>query len=133
MKRSFNFFSATAQLIECILRTMFELVLGKVTSPSRSIVCSFTPIGLWQPNILFAVGLMYVRIFDLKSSSVFELRMLESNLPHSSMFDGKYEFLKNWCFTLIWGILVLYGQFDCGITSKRYCEHWFLYTLKKKT
>ena len=85
---------------------------------------------------MFAVGLMNLSIFDLKILSVSELRMLESNLFHSVMVDGKYEFLKNWCFTLIWGILsaflVLYGQFDCGIISKRYFGHWFLYTLKKR-
>ena len=51
--------------------------------PSRSLVSSFTPIGLWQPKILFAVGLMNLRIFDLKMLSVSELRMWESNLFHS--------------------------------------------------
>ena len=49
--------------------------------------------------------------------------MLESNLFHSVTVDGKYDFL-----TLIWGILsaflVLYGQFDCGIISKRYFGHF---------
>ena len=35
---------------------------------------------------------MNLRIFDLKILSVSELRMLESNLFHSSMVDGKYEF-----------------------------------------
>ena len=33
MKSSFNFFSATAKWIECILKTLFELVLTKVTQP----------------------------------------------------------------------------------------------------
>ena len=79
---------------------------------------------------------MNLRIFDLKILSVSELRMLESNLFHSIMADGKYELLKNWCFTLIWGILkaflVLYGHFDIGIISKRCFGHWFLYTLKKR-
>ena len=85
---------------------------------------------------MFAIGVINVKIFDLKMLSVSELRMLESNFFHSIMVDGKYEFLKNWCFTLIWGILsaflVLYGQFDRGIISKRYFGHWFLYTLKKR-
>ena len=62
---------------------------------SCSLVSSFTPIGLWQSKILFAVGLLNLRIFDLKMLSVSELRMLESNLFHSIMVDGKYEFLKN--------------------------------------
>ena len=87
---------------------------------------SFTPIGLWQSKILFAVGLINLGIFDLKVLSVSELRMLESNLFHSNMDDGKYEFLKNLCFTLIWGIfcafLGLYWLFDCGIISKSYIK-----------
>ena len=123
VKSSFNFFSANAKWIECIFKTVFEFVLLR---PSRSLVSSFTPI----------VGLMNLRIFYLKILSVSELRMLESNLFHSIMVDRIYEFLKNWCFTLTWGILsaflVLYGQFDCGIISKRYFGHWFLYTLKKR-
>ena len=136
MKSSFKFFSATAKWIECILETMFDLCSQRWLSLSRSLVNSFTPIGLWQPKMLFAVGLMNLRIFYLKILSVSELRMLESNLFHSIMVDGKYEILKNWCFTLIWGILsvflVLYGQFDCGIILKRYFGHWFLYILKKR-
>ena len=52
---------------------------------------------------------MNLRIFDLKMLSVSELRMiLESNLFHSIMVDGEYEFLKNWFFTLIWGIFCAY-------------------------
>ena len=74
--------------------------------------------------------------FDLKILCVSELRMSESNLFHSIMVDGKYKFLKNWCFTLIWGILsvflVLYGQFDCGIISESYFGHWPLYNFKKR-
>ena len=38
---------------------------------------------------------MSLRIFDLKILSVSELQMLKSNLFHSIMVDGKYEFLKN--------------------------------------
>ena len=53
---------------------------------------SFTPIGLGQPKILFAVGLINLSIFDLKMLSVSELRMLKSNLFHSIMVDGKYKF-----------------------------------------
>ena len=82
-----------------------NLCSGRRLSPSCSLVSSFTPIGLWQPKILFAVCLMNFRIFDLKMLSVSELRMLESNLFQSVMVDGKYEFSKNWCFTLIWEIL----------------------------
>ena len=103
-------------------------------SPSRSLVSSSAPIGLWQPKILPAVGLMNLSIFDLKMLSVSEFRMLEFNLLHSVIVD-KYKFLKNWCFTLMWGIfcafLVLYWQLDCGLISKRYFRHWFLYILRK--
>ena len=39
------------------------------------------------------------------------------------MVDEKYEFLKSWCFTLIWMIfssfLVLHWQLGCGIISKK--------------
>ena len=77
------------------------------------------------------------KVFDLKILSVSELRMLESNLFHSIMVDGKYEFLKNWCFTLIWGILsaflVLYGQFDCGIISKKVFRALVFIYLEKET
>ena len=70
---------------------------------------------------------MNLRIFDLKMLSDYELRILEYNLFHSIMVDGKYELLKNWYFTLICGILsaflVLFGQFDSGIISKRYLGH----------
>ena len=59
---------------------------------------------------------MNLRIFNLKMLSVSEWQMLESSFFHSIMVDGKYEFLKNWYFTLVWGILsaflVLYGPFD---------------------
>ena len=136
MESSFNFFSATASGLSVSWKLCLNLCSRRWLSPSCSLVSSFAPIGLWQPKILFAVGLMNLRIFDLKTLGVSELRMLESNLFHSIMVDGKYEFLKNWCFTLIWGILsaflVLYGQFDCGFISKKYIGHWFLYTLKKR-
>ena len=44
------------------------------------------------------------------------------------MVDGKFEFLKYWCFTFICGILclflTLYWQLDYGIISYRYFWHW---------
>ena len=43
-------------------------------------------------KIFFVVGLINLRIFDLRMLSVSELRMLESNLFDSSIADGKYEF-----------------------------------------
>ena len=49
-------------------------------APSRSLVSSFTPIRLWQPKILFSVGLTNFMIFDLKPLSISEFRMFESNL-----------------------------------------------------
>ena len=111
----------------------FNLCSQRWLSPSRSLMSSFTPIGLWQPKILFAVGFLNLRIFDLKMLSVSEFRMLESDLFHSIMVDEKYEFLKNWSLTSSTILqLVLYWQFDCGIISKIYFGHWFLYILKKR-
>ena len=65
---------------------------------------SFTPIGLWQPKIRFPVGLINLRIFDLKMLGVSELQMLETSLFHSIMVDGKYQFLKS----EYYGFLLLY-------------------------
>ena len=38
---------------------------------------------------------MKLHIFDLKTVSVSEFQMFESNLFRSLVVDGKYEFLKN--------------------------------------
>ena len=61
-------------------------------------------------------------------------RSVSSAYFPSIMVDGKYEFLKSWCFTLIWGILcaflVLYWQLVCEIISRMYFGHWFLYILR---
>ena len=127
MESSFNFFSANAVWIECTLKTVFNLCCQRWLSPIRSLVSSFTPI----------VRLMNLRIFYLKMLSVSELRMLESNFFHSIMVDLKYEFLKNWCSSLTWGIfypfLVLYWQFDCGIISKKVFRALAFIYLEKKT
>ena len=113
-----------------------NLCSQRCLSPGRSLVSNFTPIGFWQPKILFSVGFMNLGFFYLKMLSVSKLQMLETNVFHSIMVDGKYEFFKNWCFTLIWRIfcafLVLNWQFDCGIISKRFFWHRFLYILKKQ-
>ena len=62
--------------------------------------------------------------------------MLKYNLLRSIIVGGKYEFLKNWCFILIWEIfcalLLQCWQFHCEIISKRYFGHWFLYIVKKR-
>ena len=67
--------------------------------------------------------------------SISEFRMLEPNLFHSIMVE-KYEFLKNLCFTLTWGILcaflVIYWQLDCRIISESCFGDWFLYIFKKR-
>ena len=95
-------------------------------SPSRSLLRSFTPRRLWQTKILFPVGLMSFKIFDLKMLSVYELRMSKSNLFHSIMVDGKCFFKKLMLHTDAGDILCIsssYWQFDCGIKSKTYSEH----------
>ena len=42
--------------------------------------------------MLFAVGLIDLKIFDLKILSVSEFRIFESNLFHPISVDGNYEF-----------------------------------------
>ena len=136
MGSSFNFFSATAKWIEYILKTVFEFGPRRLLSPRLSLVKSITPSVLWKPKMLFAFGLIHFKSFNLKMLNISEFWMFESNLFHSIMVDRNYEFLKNWYFTLIWGImcasLVLYWLLDCRITSERYFRHWFLHILKKK-
>ena len=110
-----------------IFKAAFEFALAKGAYPSHGLVNSITPIGFWQLKKLFAVGLMKLHIFDLKTVSVSEFQMFESNLFRSLVVDGKYEFLKNWCFTLTWGILCtflgLYWQLDCRIIG--ICSYMF--------
>ena len=89
MKSSFNFYSATVKWNECL-----NLCSWRWFRLSRSLVSSFNPIGLWQPKILSAVGLMNLRIFDLKMLSVSELLMFESNLFHSIMVAFNYGWWK---------------------------------------
>ena len=52
-----------------IWKLVFSKMLGAQVvgwlSPSRSLVSRFTSIGFWQAKILFAVGLMKFKIFDL--------------------------------------------------------------------
>lgn len=60
-------------------------------NPSRSLVIKFTPIGSWQ-NIFGS------RPYNFKIV-VSEFRVFELISFHSIMVDGKFVFLKNWCFT----------------------------------
>ena len=49
---------------------------------------------------------MNLRISDLKMLSVSELRMLESNLFHSIIVDGKYGFKKKLVLHIDMGVIM---------------------------
>ena len=53
---------------------------------------NFTPLGLWQLNMLLGDGCMNFNIFFLKIDKLSEF--LLSRLFHSVTMDGKCEFLK---------------------------------------
>ena len=132
-RRKWKVISTSFLNCKVILKTVWICICE-----GRNFVSNFTPAVLWQSNIVFPVGLLNFKIFDMKMLGASEFWMLESTLFDSIMVDWKYEFLKNWCFTLISGIfcafLILYWQFDYGIISKskRYFRQWFLYILKKR-
>ena len=52
--------------IQCILEVIFELMFMEVTSPSRNLVKNLIPFRLWQPNNVFALGLINFKILLLK-------------------------------------------------------------------
>ena len=104
------------------------------TSPS--LARSFTCTDLCQTNVLLAVDLTNLKTFDLQMLRVFYFRMFVSNSFHLITVEKKYEFFKNWCFTLtsriLCAFLVLYWQLACRILSKRYFGGWLSYMLSKK-
>ena len=83
IKSIFNFFSATAKCWK-----------WRWLSQNRILVSSFILVGLWQPKILFAVGLMNFKIFALKMLSVSEFTMFKSNLFYSIMVNENFESWK---------------------------------------
>ena len=72
-------------------------------------VSSFTPVELWKPKILLAVGATNFKIFDLELLSFSKLQIFEYNLFHSIMVDGEYDFIKkpmfyiDMVFPKVWG------------------------------
>ena len=93
-------------------------------SLSHNLVKYLIPFMLWQPNMLFVVGLINFKILFLKILKLGGFWISGSSLFHSVMTDGKKVFLKKLCLTLKWGIsfafLVEYGLFYLGIILKRY-------------
>ena len=100
--------------------------------PSLNLVSNLTPLRLWQLKTLllegrinFKTAKLFLKIFKLS-----ELRRFRSNLLHSMTAEGKKEFRKKLCFTLNWGMLlvflVLYLLTVMGIMLKRYFGEWLL-------
>ena len=115
----FNVAAKSIKWIQCILEDILNLRSRRWLNPSRNLVKYFLPFTLWQPNILFAAGLINFKILRLGSFWI-----SGSSLFHSIMTDGKKVFLKKLCLTLKWGILfvflVEYGLINLGIIWKRY-------------
>ena len=62
--------------------------------PSRNLVRSLIPYGLWILKILFAQGRIKFSRFFLKIERLPEFLILQSRLFHSDIVEGKNEFLK---------------------------------------
>ena len=98
-------------------------------SPSCNLVKYLIPFRLWQPNILFAVGLIIFKIFFLKILTLGGAFSISgSSLFHSVMTDGKKVFLKKLYLTLKWGILFAFladnGLVNLGIILKGFFGDW---------
>ena len=110
--------------VKWILKTMFELMLTKMTQPNLNLVNDLTPLGLWKLKIVLPEGRM-------KFKSVF-LKIIKLSITA----EEKKEFWKKLCFNLNRGILlvflVLYVLTEVGIILKRYFGHLYLEILKKQ-
>ena len=62
--------------------------------PSRNLIRSLIPDGLWVLKILFAKGLIKFSRFFLKIERLPEFLILQSRLFNSDTAEGKNEFLK---------------------------------------
>ena len=98
-------------------------------SPSCNLVKYLITFRLWQPNILFAVGLIIFKIFFLKILTLGGAFWISgSSLFHSIMTDGKKVFLKKLYLTLKWGILFAFladnGLVNLGIILKGFFGDW---------
>ena len=84
--------------------------------------------------MLFGDGRKHFNIFFLKIEKLSEFFILWSRLFHSVTMDEQYEFLKNACLTLNWGILSMFlalcALVTAGILLNRYLGDWFLFSLK---
>ena len=100
-----------------------------------SLVISFTPIGLWQLEVLLGVGCMNWKMFFFKRAKLSELLTHLSRLFHSISVDRKNELLKkydwHWTEECCRRYLLFYAVLVVGILSNRYLRDWFLVILNK--
>ena len=128
--RKWHIFSTSQPQVQSGFNVSWKLFLNlwlwRWLSSSRNLVKYLIPFRLWQPNMLFAVGLINFKIFFLKILRLGTFWISGSSLFHSMMTDGKKVFLKKLCLTLKWGILfaflVKYGLINLVMILKRYLE-----------
>ena len=96
---------------------------------SLNLVSNLTPLGLWQLKTLFPEGRINFKRLFLKTFKLSELRIFRSNLFHSMTVEGKKEFRKKLCFTLNWGMLLVFLVLDLlpvtGIMFKKFLDSDF--------
>ena len=132
-RRKWHVFSTSQPQVQSGFNVSWKLFLNLCSwrwlSPSRNLVKYLIPFRLWQPNMLFAVGLINFKIFFLKMFRLGAFSVSESSLFHSIMTDGKEVFLKKLCLSLKWGMLFAFllkhGVVNLGIILKRYYGDWF--------
>ena len=91
-----------------------KLCLRRWLKPSLILVSNLTPLRLWQLKTLLPEGRIFYKRLSLKTLTA----------------EGKKEFRKKLCFTLNWGMLlvffVLYLLAVMGMMLKRYFGEWLL-------
>ena len=97
--------------------------------PTRSRVISLIPLWLLQLKTLLGEGLINFRILFLKSTKLFEVQRVGSQLFHSMIVERKKD-LKKLCLTLkqvmLTTFLVAYSWIFSGFSLKRYWGLLFL-------
>ena len=129
--RKWHLFSTSQPQVQSGFNVSWKLFLNlwlwRWLSSSRNLVKYLIPFRLWQPNMLFVVGLINLKIFFLKILRLGAFWISGCSLYHSMMTNGKKVFLKKLCLTLKWVLfvfLVEYGLFNLGIILKRYFGDW---------
>ena len=124
-RRKWHVFSTSQPQVQSGFNVSWKLFLNLCSlrwlCPSRNLLKYLIPFRLWQPNTLFAAGLINYKIFFLKILRLGAFWTSWSSLFHSMMTDGKKVFLKKLRLTLKWGIsfafLVEYGLVNLVIIS----------------